>query len=245
MRDSPVHKLSVVVPCFNEEGNIPRLRDELLPYFGSLGFACEFLFVDDGSSDQTYERLVALQRQDPSIKVFRHPENRGLGMALRLGFDQAAGDAIVTLDADLTFHPSEFSRLKDALAVGVACVSGSPVLGRFKGVPPVRRLLSRSVNGLYKILLGRRVTSTSSIFRLYRTQALRNLDLRCRSFDINAEVLSKLIIQGGIVVEVPVALAARQWGRSKIHVGREIKNHLVMFIKILWWRMRNQSGKKL
>jgi hypothetical protein len=149
---------------------------------------------------------------------------------------------VLTLDADLTFSPSEVPVLIAAYGLGVDCVMGSPIIGRMRGVPVVRRLLSHGVNAIYKSLLNRSFTGISSLFRLYRASVLKKLDLSCTSFDINAEILFGILAQGGNVVEVPATLGVRQSGVSKIKTSREIKNHLKMFSRILQWKASLKSS---
>ena len=232
--------LSIIVPSFNEEGNVSRYKKELIDYFRHQPFPVEFIFVDDGSTDKTVQMLEHLRKENTSIKIVKHTRNFGLGRALRSGFKEARGDAVLTLDADLTFHPGEFPKLLEVFSKDVDCVAGSPVKGQFRSVSVFRRILSNGVNFLYQIFLWSPLTSTSSIFRLYRSKALEGLDLTCDSFDINAEILAKMVIRKFNVREVGVNLDTRTWGVSKIRVLREIKNHLKNFCMIMAWRLRNQ-----
>jgi glycosyltransferase involved in cell wall biosynthesis len=194
--------------------------------------------VDDGSTDRTAARLRELASRHRHVLLLVHERNEGLGAALRSGFAQCEGDAVLTLDADLTFSPSEVKRLLNAFDDDVACVLGSPLKGRMEGVSALRAAMSHAVNAIYRVLLGRPVTSASSIFRLYRSSALTNLTLTSRSFDINAEILLKILQKGGHVREVPATLGRRRAGVSKIRFGREIKNHLFLFARILAWRLK-------
>ena len=230
-------KLSVIIPCYNEEGNVVSLKNELIDYVESLGTACEFIFVDDGSVDGTYEKIRDLQSAHPSVKLMRHPDNLGLGVAVQTGIAEAQGDLILTLDSDLTFHPKDFPELLNHMGEGISCVMGSPFLGGFEKVGLVRKFLSGAVNFLYRMFLGKNLTATSSLFRLYRADVLKGLKLTSRSFDINAEIVSKLIFSGYRVLEVPVTLGRRKWGESKICFSREIKNHIVQLVKIACWRL--------
>ncbi len=193
--------------------------------------------MDDGSRDSTYPSLTALQHQNPSLVVIHHPDNQGLGAALRTGFNRATGDAVLTLDGDLTFHPRQFPALLKAYEEGADCVLGSPLKGHLENVSLLRSALSHAVNFIYGILLGRPVTSASSIFRLYRATILKALPLESVSFDINAEILFHFIQRGKVVREVPATLTVRTQGVSKINFSREIFNHLKMFARIIGWRM--------
>lgn len=230
-----LRKLSVVVPCHNEEGNLDRFPDEVAAVFQSLG-AYELILIDDGSTDGTWAKMQELSEKFPVVLV-KNPGNRGMGASLRNGFEKASGDAIVTLDADLTFHPSQTKKLLEAFTDQTDCVMGSPILGTMDGVVPARRFLSEAVNSIYKILLGRNLTAVSSMFRLYRTSSLKSIGITSNSFDINAEILFKMIQKKMNVVEVPVSLERRRFGVSKINIAREIKNHLAMFLRILKWRL--------
>ncbi len=168
--------------------------------------------------------------------MIRHPSNQGLGAAIRTGFAAARGDAILTLDSDLTFHPDQIPLLLSAYPDADA-VFGSPLKGKMTDVPLIRRILSHGVNLIYRALLGQRLTSVSSVFRLYRKEALIGLGLRSTSFDINAEIAAKLVFSGARIVEVGTVLTVRERGVSKIRIGREIGNHLRMFAKIISWRL--------
>lgn len=232
-----IRVLSVVIPCFNEAGEIQRFEDELFPALQALQIDFECIFVDDGSTDATPAGLKRTAARFPFAKIVTHPSNLGLGRALRSGFDVARGDAVLTLDADLTFHPRDIKRLVAAFEPDVSCVAGSPTLGRFQGVSWHRLAMSRAVNALYRLALGGSVTAASSIFRLYRRADLDALNLRSNHFDINAEILVKLLRRKAVVREVPVTLGVRTSGTSKIDVRRETVNHLSLLWRIFWRRI--------
>jgi len=234
---NPIKKLSIVVPCFNEEDNVPRFAIELFEPIAKFVPETEFIFVDDGSSDKTVKLLSELCRPRPNTKLVQHERNKGLGAAVRTGIDASTGDAILTLDADLTFHPGEFQNLYRAYADGVDCVMGSPLLGQMERVPLIRRVLSHGVNLAYCLLLGRKITATSSLFRLYRAASVKALTLTSNGFDINAEIVIKLIQMGAVVKEVPATLLTRTGGVSKISTSREIKNHIKLLTKVFIWRL--------
>jgi len=239
-----IRKLSVIVPCFNEDLNAHRFQKELIECLNVFSFETEYIFIDDGSTDKTAEIINELTKRNSTVKLYSHERNEGLGAAIKTGLTYATGDAILVVDADLTFHPSQFPLLLEKWEEGVDCVSGSSVKGGFRGVPFIRRLLSVLVNRVYELTLGVPVTSASSIFRLYRKSALDLFTFERNSFDINAEILSQFLLTGHRVVEVPAVLTDRFMGQSKIKIGREIKNHLLMFGKIIYWKITLRHGKK-
>ena len=161
-------RLSVVVPCFNEEENIEKLKTEFFPVIeGLLGSrldggqidSIEIVFVDDGSSDGTYKALEgafgALEHPAISVVFEKHEVNRGLGAAMRTGFGVVTGDVIVTTDSDGTYHFSTLPSLLELLIGKVSIITASPYhpKGEVVGVPGYRLFLSRGSSLLYRILL--------------------------------------------------------------------------------------------
>lgn len=231
-------ELSVIIPCFNEEKNVPRYRDELWPILESLGLSFEVVIVNDGSVDGTVAAVEALGK--PQARLVRHECNRGLGAAVRTGIAAATGDWLVVLDGDLTFHPKLIPRLLEGRRghPGVDFVIGSPNLGGYgAGIPGWRLVISKLANILYRVLLGRPITSINQIFRLYKTEQLKNLPLGATGFDINAEILFKLVFRGKTFVEVPAELTQRIYGVSKLNYAKEIRRHVILICKILKWKL--------
>jgi dolichol-phosphate mannosyltransferase len=139
------------------------------------------------------------------------------------------------MDADLTFRPVDVGKLLEKYReTGADCISGSPYLekGLMEEVTPFRLLMSRTINFLYRVLLGGGITCVSPIFRLYRRSVLDTLKISSRNFEINAEIISKLLINGNSVVEVPVPLLKRKYGDSKINVKKEVKNYILLLYRI-------------
>lgn len=232
--------LTVLVPCRDEADGLPRLESELFPALAALNTPWEALFVDDGSTDGTGAGLAALAARRPGVRALSHGENRGIGASLKTGLAKAKGDWLVFLDADLTFHPSLIARLlEERERTGADCVSGSPVLGGMAEVPLGRRLPSLALNTFYRGLFDSRLTSYTPMFRLYRTADLRALDIASSGFEVSVEVLVRLLRAGKKVVEVPVPLASRATGTSKLRRWRELKAHLALAASLL---MGDQNG---
>ncbi len=231
--------ISIVVPLYNERENIITYDSLLFPVVDSIAesarFAVEYIMVDDGSQDDTLLQLQMMESMRKDVRVIAHGTNKGMGAAVRTGINHSNGNLIVTIDSDLTFRPAEIGRLIEAYnRTGADCVSGSPYLFKnpVNDVSFVRLVLSRAVNSLYRMMLGSNITSVSPIFRLYKREALCAMDIESNGFDINAEILAKLIIHNKKVVEIPVALHRRERGESKINVKREINNHVRLLLKI-------------
>jgi len=243
-----MYMISIIIPLFNERENVIHYSTDLFPVIDDIGkksgMEFEFVFVDDGSRDDTAGRLADLATSRSDVTILRHERNRGMGEAIRTGLAASRGDLIITMDADLTFRPADVAKLIEGYrATGADCVSGSPYLekGLMEEVSASRLLMSRSVNFLYRLLLGGNISCVSPIFRLYRRNALDGLKITSRNFEINAEIISKLLISHRKVVEVPVPLLARRHGSSKINLRKEIGNYLVLLFRI--FRIRYLHGE--
>lgn len=232
-------KLSVIIPCFNEEENVRRVATELLPVLDGLQMESEVILVDDGSTDATGEEIKAIG--DSRVRGVTHEGNQGLSAAMKTGIAAATGDLIILLDSDFTFHPKLIPALLAALRLHPEAdfVIGSPRLGGYdKNIPAYRVVISKIANWVYAMLLGRPVTSVNQIFRLYKASALKALHLTSRGYEINAEILFKLVFAGKTFVEIPAELTVRQYGISKLRYGRELRRHAVLLCKILAWKLK-------
>jgi dolichol-phosphate mannosyltransferase len=229
--------LSVVVPCHNEEGNLPRYARELFPALDALGVPYEAVIVDDGSTDGTAAAAAALAAARGDVRLASLTPNRGLGAALRAGFAESRGEWIAALDADLTFRPET---LKDMLAAGAAAgadmVCGSPYLraADLASVPWARRLPSLMMNALYRGLFGTALTAYTPMFRLYRAAKLRELAPSSDGFEISAEIAARARQRRWKIVEVPAALETRVAGVSKLRRWRELSAHLRLIARLLF-----------
>ncbi|OPY36715.1 MAG: Glycosyltransferase AglD [Methanoregula sp. PtaU1.Bin051] len=240
--------ISIIIPLFNERDNVVQYPTDLFPVMDRIALeyneTFEYLMVDDGSRDDTVERLNEIAGQRGDVIVLRHEKNSGMGTAIRTGIAKAKGDLIVTMDSDLTFRPQDVQVLIEAYRkTGADCVSGSPYLrkGLMGEVTPLRLLMSRSVNFLYRLLLGGNISCVSPIFRLYKRRIFDEIPVTSNNFEINAEIISKLLIAKMNVVEVPVPLLKRRHGSSKIRITKEIRNYLWLLYRIFRTKYLHQE----
>lgn len=237
--------LSLVIPCFNEAENVDRLRRELLPVAAELvkRGPVELILVDDGSLDETWPRLLATFAEpgvpDLAVRFARHPENRGLGAAVRTGLAAARGEVIVTTDSDGTYRYTEIPALLDRLTPDVDLVTASPYhpRGRVVGVPGYRLLLSQGSSLLYRLLVDWRVHTYTALFRAYRRPVAEQVDFASDGFLGGTELLVKALLRGFRVAEHPTELHTRVLGVSKIKVFRTIRAHLGFQARILGHRL--------
>ena len=229
--------ISFVFPAFNEEENLRRFPSEVFPVFDRLNVPYEIVIVDDGSSDRTAEIAAGLGER---VKLAKHPQNKGLGAAVRTGIQVAQGDLVITMDSDLTFAPSDVSVLLERYEKGdVDIVSGSPKLAGYGAdIPSYRLFIAKCASIVYSILFGGKLTTVTPIFRLYQKKDLNDLRLESTGFDINAEILFQLMQNGKRVAEVPTALTQRIHGESKLNYVKEMKRHLRLIWKIFLIRLK-------
>jgi len=122
--ETPTVLLSIIIPVFNEEGNVAPLYAEIVEACGRLGLSFEAIMVDDGSTDATFERAAAIADDDGRFKVVRLRRNFGQTAAMAAGFDHARGQVIVPMDGDLQNDPADIARLLAKLDDGYDVVSG-------------------------------------------------------------------------------------------------------------------------
>jgi len=238
-----MRSLSIIIPAYNEEKNISRLKTELIPEIRKITSNYEIIIVNDGSKDNTENEIIKLKEFDSKIILISYNPNGGMGYALKRGIEKSSKELTVFLDSDLTFHPSDiFNLLKKFEQDNLDFVIGYP-----KKIKASlwRIILSRIINNFYFLLLGKKIKAITPIFRLYKTQQLKELTLESNGFEINVEILYKLLAKKRRFEEVPIVLGKRTFGESKLNYFRESKNHLLLIKKILYWKfIKNGKNNK-
>ena len=237
--------LSIVIPCHNEVDNVPKLQTELLPIAMALAAtrSVEVVFVDDGSSDGTWQALSDAFGAGPAAGVSfgfeRHASNRGLGAALRTGFIAVQGEVVVTTDSDGTYQFGEIPALLACLTPDVDIVTASPYhpAGAVEGVPAFRLILSQGSSAIYRVLVDRHVHTYTSLFRAYRRQVIERVPFQSDGFLAGTELMVKAMLIGYRVAEYPAVLYVRQSGVSKAKLKRTILAHLRFQARVLLHRL--------
>jgi glycosyltransferase involved in cell wall biosynthesis len=221
--------LSVVIPAYNEEENVPILYEKLKKVLDSLGEDYEIIFVDDGSTDGTYQRLKQLAEKDSRLKVIRFKRNYGQTAAMSAGFEHAKGDVIITLDADLQNDPEDIPILLEKLKEGYHVVSGwrkdrkDPFLSR--------RLPSMVANWLISKITGVHLHDYGCTLKAYRAEVVKDLEL---FGDMHRFLPALTKRRGARITEVVVRHHPRMFGKSKYGIGRTVRVLLdIMLVKFL------------
>jgi dolichol-phosphate mannosyltransferase len=230
-------KLSIIIPCYNEEDGIPNLVGSLLPVQQVLSeyYQVELIFVDDGCRDKTFSLLEQAFPVGSGARVVHHPRNLGLGAAVRTGFENATGDVIVTMDSDCTYPPDQIPAMVELLKAGADIVTASPYhpKGQVVGVPSYRLFLSKTLSRVYQILLKQHIYTYTALFRAYRGRIVKSIRFKSNGFLAMAEILIFAFRAGYKVTEFPTTLHVRRYGVSKIKLWRTIKEHLGLISSLL------------
>lgn len=206
--------LSVVIPLYNEVEGLQELHTALTAVLRQQAARYEVIYVDDGSTDGSFDRLKALRDADPRVTVIRLRCNQGKTIALVAGFREARGEVIVTLDADLQDDPMEIPRLLDRLDEGYDLVSGWKV---DRQDPWSRRVLSRLFNAVTSRMTGLDLHDLNCGFKAYRRAVIAELRLQG---DLHRFIPVLAGGRGFRVAEVEVRHHPRRYGRSKYGPGR-------------------------
>lgn len=206
--------VSVVCPVYNEGENVEELYMRLSAVVDE---AAEFIFVDDGSSDDTFARLCRLAEQDRRVRVIAFRRNFGQTAALSAGIDHARGEIIVPIDGDLQNDPADIPRLLAKLDEGHDVVSGWRI---DRKDPFHRRLPSIVANRLISMISGVHLHDYGCSLKAYRRSVLEDVRLYG---EMHRFVPIYARWQGGRVVEIPVKHHARTRGRSNYGMERTIK----------------------
>ena len=246
-RSLPRVAVSLVIPCYNEERALPYLANTLRRLEESLGSAYDlrFLVVDDGSTDGTLELVRTLFADWANVSVLRHRRNRGLAAAFQTGMLASTTEIVCSMDCDCTYDPHELARMIPRLRAGIDVVVASPYHpdGSARRIPLWRRTLARSLASLYRAVLRQPLYTYTSSFRVYRRSKLLLLDVRRGGFIGVTEMLARLDLSGATIVEHPVTLDSRIFGRSRLQIARGIVGHVGLLAELAWLRVR--SGRAL
>ena len=214
----PDLELSIVVPIYNEEGNIDRLYEELTAALLEVGRAYEVVAINDGSSDGSYDLLNKAQAKDPRWHIIHFRRNFGQTAAMAAGFDAARGEIVITIDADLQNDPSDIQRILDKFAEGYDIVSG----WRQDRKEPLflRRIPSMIANRIISRTTGIRLHDYGCTLKAYHFDVVKSV----RLYGELHRFIPALASQMGVrVAELPVKDRARRWGSSKYGFSRTFK----------------------
>jgi len=222
--------VSIIIPCHNEEMNIAMCYSRI-PHMGS---SQEIIFIDDGSTDKTKDRIAELMTKDNRIRLISYSNCRGKGHAVRSGFSVATGDVLIILDADMSVMPEDLPKFFSVLSEGRAdFVNGTRMIYPVKQSMHFLHILGNRICAcLFTCMLRQRITDT-----LCGTKAFLKRDYGkiSRSFKDDRwgdiDLLIGAARAGLRVAEIPIRYQRRLFGCSKM---RPFRDGLVLFFRALW-----------
>lgn len=210
--------LSVVIPVLNEAENLDPLYSQLIDVLTKTDKSYEVIFVDDGSTDSSFENLKRLQKQDDDLRVIRFRRNFGQSAAFSAGFDFARGDVVVTMDADLQNDPADIPNLLKKLEDGCDVVSGWRINRRDGYL--TRQLPSRIANFIISMITEVKLHDYGCSLKAYRREVAKNIKLYGEMHRFIPALASWMGVRVG---EVPVNHSPRRSGKSKYGITRAVR----------------------
>ncbi len=212
MSTEPRRCLSVIIPCYNEQGTIASLiaMVQLSPWVQ------EIIVVDDGSQDKSREILEAIS--DPQVRVIMHTVNQGKGAALRTGFSHATAEFVIVQDADLEYDPSEYPLVLEPLLDNRAdVVFGS----RFLSGRPHRVLYfwhslgNRFLTLMSNMFTDLNLTDMETCYKCFRREVIQAIDIEEDRFGFEPEITAKLAKLHLRIYEVGISYSGRTYDEGK------------------------------
>ncbi len=226
-------RLSLVVPCYNEEENVHDLLEECFRVLRTIGETFEMIAIDDGSRDHTLENLRAEQALRPELRIIKMRHNTGQSGALIAGFAAARGDMIATVDGDLQNDPADIPALFELVRRRQCDVASGWRRKRKDSV--LRRISTRVANSVRKTFLGDGMNDSASSMKVYRREALEHLPV----FNGMHRFFPALAMMRGFrVMEVPVSHRARLRGQAKYGLWNRVFRATIDMFGVAWLRRR-------
>lgn len=214
-------KYSIIVPLYNEEENLEELHKQIKTSLANLGGNSEIVLVNDGSTDNSLKIAKEIQKRDKNVTVLSYRENRGKSVALLVGFRNAKGDVVVTIDADLQDDPDDIKKLVGKLKEGYGVVSG---WRKYRHDNVVKKLSSVMFNNLVSKITGLPLHDFNCGLKVYEKKALDEINL---SSGMHRFIPLLVYWKGYKVNEVLVKHRSRHKGESKygkLGLGRACKS---------------------
>ena len=219
--------ISVVIPFYNEEESLAELYNKLVNVLINTGKTFEIIFIDDGSTDNSYQVVKEIQESDSRVKLIKFKTNAGKARGLNEGFKMATGDIVFTMDADLQDDPEEIPNFLSKIKEGYDLVSGWK---KERHDPLEKRLPSKLFNRVTSLVTGVKLHDFNCGFKAYRREILDEIKVYG---ELHRYIPALARWQGYRIGEIPVRHHARKYGHSKYGWERYLRGFFDLFTVIL------------
>lgn len=215
--------LSLIIPCYNEAATLAESLRRMAGIAGN-SLSLEFIVVDDASHDSSASIVEEFAKQQPNVRLFRHPQNRGKGAALQLGFSKATGDYVVIQDADLEYNPQNLLPMVQLLIEDKAdIVYGSRFKGGAMSSMPYgwqHKFGNQLLTFCSNVFTGLWVSDMETCYKMFRREIIQSIPLCENRFGIEPEITAKLgryRLNGRKLrfAEVPIEYHGRTYAEGK------------------------------
>jgi dolichol-phosphate mannosyltransferase len=227
--------LSVVIPAYNEEQNLPKVLEDLTSRLEAEGIPHEIIVVNDNSRDCTRDVVLARQAADARIRLVDRAGPNGFGRAIRAGLAAVTGDVVVICMADSSDHPADVVAYYRKIGEGYDCVFGSRFIrgSRVEAYPPLKLIVNRIVNKLMQWAFRCPFNDLSNAFKAYRADVIRAIGPLCAChFNITIELSLGAVARKYNIAQIPISWTGRTWGSSNLHLGEMGRRYLSTLLKV-------------
>jgi dolichol-phosphate mannosyltransferase len=229
-------KLSVVIPAYNEEKNLPEVLTSLQSEFRKERIPYEIVVVNDNSRDGTASVIESFIAEDPCVRTVNRRRPGGIGRAIRAGLDVVTGDVVIVYMADCSDHPGDAVTYYRKIEEGYDCVFGSRFIkgSRVTDYPRLKLAINRIVNKAMQWLFLCPFNDLTNAFKAYRAEVLRECGpFRASHFNITIEMSLAAVIRNYYIAQVPIGWTGRTWGSSNLRLREMGRRYLSTLIKSL------------
>jgi len=228
------NKLSILIPCYNEEKTIIKIIKQIKKQNYSVPY--EIIIINDGSTDNTYNKLFYLQNKIKDLKIISYKQNQGKGYALQQGIKNVTGNITIIQDADLEYNPKQINELiEPILRNETNVVYGSRFTGTIINMSKTSIIGNIILTGLINLLFQTKLTDIETGYKIMKTKILRNLNLIQNDFEIEIEITTKLIKNKIFIKEIPINYQARLKNEKKINWKNGVKG--IYYIIYYWLKL--------
>lgn len=221
--------ISVIIPTYNEEGNVELLCNELKTVLSSLKLNFEIIFIDDCSTDTTNQRLLALHTNDPTVKIIKFRKNFGQSAAMKAGFEHSQGRYIISMDADLQNDPLDIPPMIEKIEKENFDVVCGWRYNRQDSAQ--KKIFSKLANRIRSFLTGETIHDSGCTLRVYKREAIRDLEL---NGELHRYIPAMLLWKGYQIGEIKSNHRQRVSGKSKYNWKRLTKGFLDLLVIAFW-----------